>query len=75
MAAFIIEDSESRPSELIELARNLPFNLDKLLSMKRQGSLFGRMDLTHLRRILSESGEYYRKRRQRGIRGRLASKI
>ncbi|MEE2643975.1 MAG: hypothetical protein VYD19_03475 [Myxococcota bacterium] len=72
LAAKLMSEPERSPESLRLLAKALPVNLEKLCASSKLPK-FKRAERDTLREALAESGEYYRRRRQRGIRGRLAS--
>jgi len=70
MAASLIDDPMAKPAELYELASLLPFNLPKLRAASELSSRWQAVGLQKLKSVLAESGRFYHRRRQKGIRGR-----
>lgn len=69
LAARILSLETSGEDDIIELAKNLPFNLDKLKSQVQFAQRIHPELGQRLRKELYQCGEFYRLRRQRGILG------
>ena len=69
LAAHILSSHSPSVAELMDLASILPFNLTKLIDRDLCKGHLDTSQILVLRNVIQSSGEFYRKRRQKGIKG------